>query len=278
MSVEEPDLSEAHEQYESEGYTTVSGVLDDDLVEAGREHIDWLRQQYPDKRPEDFGDLEHVAQDPFWLRLVSDDRLLDIAEQFLGPNVALFASHYIAKPPKDGQQVLWHQDGSYWPLEPMDVITLWVSFDRSDPESGCLRVVPDTQDIELQEVVEREDTENVLGSETNTDNVDTSNAVDLELDPGDVSIHHPNVVHGSDGNTSDRWRRGLTIRYIPTTTKILTDDQDMGWPSAFLLRGNAEPNVNEYQELPLYDPDSDYMEFDGWEEYNEYARRMNDRI
>jgi hypothetical protein len=123
-----------------------------------------------------------------------------------------------------------------------------------------------------------EDTENVLKSETNTDMVDTSNAVDLELEPGDVSIHHPNVIHGSDGNNSEMWRRGLTIRYIPTTTKITDEGDDMGWPSAFLLRGDPEPNVNTYQEFPTYDPDSDFMAFDGWQEYNEYARTMNDRI
>eukprot|EP01047_Picozoa_sp_COSAG01_P029293 COSAG01_NODE_2003_length_8671_cov_9.134858_6_plen_130_part_00 len=60
------------------------------------------------------------------VRLVSDPRLLAIAQQYVGDDIALFASHYICKPPGDGQEVLYHQDGSYWPLEPMEVVTLWL--------------------------------------------------------------------------------------------------------------------------------------------------------
>jgi phytanoyl-CoA hydroxylase len=64
-------------------------------------------------------------------------------------------------------------------------------------------------------------------------------------------VHHPNIVHGSDANTSTSWRRGLTIRYIPTTTRIL--DAEMS--AAFLLRGDAVSGVNEYLPVPTYDPE-----------------------
>jgi hypothetical protein len=129
------------------------------LLGAGR-HIEWLQEQNPERRPEQFGH-ELVAADPFWVhlvsapqqlavctwvvwpvrspfsfptpddscaqvRLVSDPRLLAIAQQYVGDDIALFASHYICKPPGDGQEVLYHQDGSYWPLEPMEVVTLWL--------------------------------------------------------------------------------------------------------------------------------------------------------
>jgi hypothetical protein len=56
-------------------------------------------------------------------------------------------------------------------------------------------------------------------------------------------------VHGSNANTSPHWRRGLTIRYIPTSTRIVSDEQ---WPSAFLLRGEAVPGVNSYLPWPRY--------------------------
>ena len=64
-------------------------------------------------------------------RLAGEDRLLDIAEPFIGLNIALLSAHYIAKKPGDGQAVQWHQDGSYWPLEPMRVTTLWVAVTAS---------------------------------------------------------------------------------------------------------------------------------------------------
>ena len=79
-----------------------------------------------------------------------------------------------------------------------------------------------------------------------------------------ANLHHPNIVHGSNANTSDRRRRGLTIRYIPTTTRIVSDGP---WPSAFLLRGEAVEGVNEYLPKPRYREDA-HMAFrgcEGWE-------------
>ena len=173
---------------------------------------------------------------------------MDIAEEYVGPNIALFASHYISKPPEDGQSVLWHQDGSYWPLEPMEVVTLWLAVDDATPENGCLRVIPGTQAMQLHEMERRVDVPNVLNSQIAPELVEADRAVDLVLSAGDVSVHHPNIIHGSNANTSSRTRTGLTIRYIPTTTRIVSDEQ---WPSAFLLRGEAVANVNE---LPATTP------------------------
>lgn len=242
------DVSAIRDVYELEGQVTVRHVIDDDLIKEGRSHVEWLLANHPEKRPEQ---LDHtlVRDDPFWVRLISDSRLLDIAEQFIGPNIALFASHYIAKPPLDGQAVLWHQDGSFWPLEPMDVVTLWLAIDDSTPENGCMRVIPGSHRQNLQGLQRRTDVENVLGSGLDPALVDESQARDVALDPGDVSIHHPNVIHDSQANNSQRWRRGLTIRYIPTTTRIISEEP---WPSAFLLRGDASPGVNEYQQRPRY--------------------------
>ena len=99
--------------------------------------------------------------------------------RFVGPNIALFASHYISKRPYDDQAVLWHQDGSYWPLEPMDVVTLWLAVDDSVPENGCMRVIPGTQTSRLlrrDELQERTDVENVLESGMDPALVDESKA------------------------------------------------------------------------------------------------------
>ena len=238
-------------EFEETGYTIFRNVLDQDLIAEASGHIDWLLKSNPGIRPEQLhNDL--MTDDPFWVRLVSDDRLLDIAEAFIGPNIALFASHYIAKRPRDGQSVLWHQDGSYWPLEPMDVVTLWLAIDRSDRENGCMRVLPGTQHAKLvseDEMEKVDDGSNVLGTGIRPDELPVDSAVDLILDPGDVSVHHPNLIHGSDGNTSARWRRGLTIRYIPATTRIITDDV---WPSAFMLRGQPVEGINTYRPRPAY--------------------------
>jgi ectoine hydroxylase-related dioxygenase (phytanoyl-CoA dioxygenase family) len=215
-------------------------------------------------RPEALGHTL-VTNDPFWVRLVSDAALLDIAEQFVGPDIALFASAYLSKPPRDGQPVLWHQDGGYWPLDPMEVVTLWLAVDESTPENGCMRVIPGSHKIELSPILPRTDIANALSSGMDETLVDEAKATDVVLRAGDVSIHHPNIVHGSDANLSDRRRCGLTIRYIPTTTRILTGENER-FPSAFLLRGKSVPGINQYNPWPRYDP-GEHMWFRGCEAF-----------
>ena len=247
------DLRDVRATYEREGYVIVRNVLDPALIADAQGHVHWLLKRHPDLKPDELHS-NLVRDDPFWLRLVGDNRLLDVAEQFIGPNIALFASHYICKPPKTGRPVLWHQDGSYWPLEPMEVTTMWLAVSESNQANGCMRVIPRTQHMDLQEMNERKDVDSTLGSSMDAGLVDESKAVDLELNPGDLSMHHPNIIHGSEANTSDQWRMGLTIRYIPTSTRIT----EQPWDSSFLLRGEAVRGVNEYLQQPEFDAGRHY--------------------
>ncbi|TDE60325.1 phytanoyl-CoA dioxygenase family protein [Nonomuraea mesophila] len=242
------DVDRTLQDFDRDGYTIFRNVLDRDLIADASDHVSWLQARHPDRHGEDLG-TELVPRDPFWVRLVSDERLLDIAELFVGPDIALFASHYISKPPFSGKPVLWHQDGAYWPLEPMRVVTLWLAVDEATTENGCLRVIPGSHREDLHELRQRDDVDNVLGSESAVA-VDESKAVDLVLSPGDVEVHHPNILHASNANTSPKRRCGLTIRYIPTSTRITSEEQP--FVSALLLRG--DPGVNVYQPFPTYVP------------------------
>ncbi|MQA97534.1 MAG: phytanoyl-CoA dioxygenase family protein [Streptosporangiales bacterium] len=238
----------ARDRYERDGYLIWRSAIDADLVAEAAGHVEWLQGRHPELRGEDLGHTL-MTHDPFWVRLAGDDRLLDIAEIFVGPDIALFASHYICKPPYTGRPVLWHQDGAFWPLEPMEVVTLWLAVDPSTRENGCLRVLPGSHREPLHGLRAAGDVDDVLGSETDAD-LDVSAAVDLELSPGDVEIHHPSIVHGSEANASPHRRCGLTLRYIPTTTRIT--DPESPYPSAFHLRG--APGVNPCQPRPHYVP------------------------
>ena len=115
-------------------------MLDAELLGEANRHIDWLIDKHPDLRTERLGHWL-VADDPFWLRLIGDDRLLDVAEQLIGPDIALFAAAYVVKRPGTGGRFAWHQDGSYWPLEPMEVATLWVACSASN-RAGCIEQFP----------------------------------------------------------------------------------------------------------------------------------------
>ena len=251
-----PDLDELSAAYLEHGFSIVRHVLDVDLVAEANEHIAWLIKRHPDLRPESLG-YWLVPDDPFWIRLVSDNRLLDIAEALVGPHIGLFAADYIAKPPGDGREIAWHQDGSYWPLDPMEVVTLWVAYSESDSENGCVRIIPGTQHMSLQERDPDEDETTILLTGMDQSLAAESKAVEVELAPGDVSIHHPNIIHGSRANKSERWRRGGTYQYIPATTRVLEPD----WP-CFLFRGEAVPGINRYRELPKF-REEDHFPFRG---------------
>lgn len=255
------DYSHLSAQYEKNGYAVIPDVLDPNLMAEAKEHVEWLIRKNPELRPENLH-TGLVHDDPFWLRLVGDDRLLDIAQAFIGPDIVLFASHYISKPAFNGRPVLWHQDGSYWPIEPMKVITLWLAVDDSTPENGCLRVIPGTQSLKLQEMKESFEVENVLSSEIEKKYVDESKAVDIILKSGDVSIHHPNIIHGSKANLSPNRRCGLTIRYIPASARVKTEERRMADHKIYLLRGNKQDVLNPYGDFPVFDA-ARHMSFRG---------------
>ncbi|MQA62931.1 MAG: phytanoyl-CoA dioxygenase family protein [Actinophytocola sp.] len=260
MTTGTADRQRVLDQYERDGYVIFRNVIDTDLIQEMNAHVEWLQRRYPDVRPERLGHT-YMHDDPFWVRVVSDDRLLDIAEPFLGPDLAVFASHYISKPPLSGQPVLWHQDGAFWPLEPMRVVTLWVAVDHSTPENGCVRLVPGSHHRDYAALRDNTDVENVLSKDIAVD-VNESEAVDIVLAPGDVEMHHPAIVHGSNANTSPLRRCGLTIRYIPTSTRITGNEQP--YPSAFHLRGT--PGLNSYQPRPRY-VEGESMSFRGCEQW-----------
>jgi ectoine hydroxylase-related dioxygenase (phytanoyl-CoA dioxygenase family) len=253
---------------ERDGYVVIPNVIDDELVAEARGHVAWLLARHPELRGEELGH-ELVGDDPFWVRLVGDDRILDVVEPILGPNIALFASAYIAKPPHEGLPVLWHQDAAYWPLEPMDVLTVWLALDDSRPDSGCVRVIPRSHSWGVYPIREQINVDNVLASEIDidADRIESAEAVDLAVPAGGISIHHPSIVHASHANTSSDWRRGLTIRYIPTTTRITADRPGQPWPCAFLLRGVAVPGINSYRPRPWFVA-GQHFPFRGCEEWN----------
>ena len=141
--------------------------------------------------------------------------------------------------------------------------TLWVAGTPSTVENGCMRVLPGTHNKHLlkrRDLIDLDPEKYVLGVGIHPDQIDDSDAVDLELDAGDVSIHNPNIIHGSNANTSDQWRVGLTLRYIPTTTWVNREDHEN-----ILVRGKVDPDVaNVYAARPQYAP-GETMPFGGCE-------------
>ncbi|MEZ5278406.1 MAG: phytanoyl-CoA dioxygenase family protein [Opitutaceae bacterium] len=241
-------LKRIRSAYERDGYVVVRNVVSRELMQEAEQHVHATIARHPGLSFAKLHQIPLYLEDPFYLRLVRQEPLLDIAAESLGPNLALFATGYIIKSPGSSMEVLWHQDGSYWPLDPMEVCTLWVAITESKVFNGCMRVIPGTQHMDLQALRERRDRESLLGTSMDESLVDESKAVDLELEPGDVSMHHPNIIHGSNANKSPtHWRLNLVIRIIAASTKVT----DPNWPGVFHLRGEPREDVNRYLPEPV---------------------------
>jgi phytanoyl-CoA hydroxylase len=247
------------ESYARDGFAILRNAIPQDVIQEARSHIEWLMKRYPDLRPEHF---HHplMRDDACWVNLVTHDKLLDIAEKFIGPNIVCFTSHYICKPPIDGHAVLWHQDGGYWRLEPMRAVTLWLAIDESTVENGCLWMVPGSHRLPVCGIKVQKDQDNMLGSIVDLDGLDqaaadlvrTTPEVAIELQPGDVSVHHPHVLHHSLPNRSNKRRCGLDIGYTDTGVRIMNEGL---YENPVLCRGVPTPGINRYRAWPSFHPD-----------------------
>lgn len=160
--------------------------------------------------------------------------LLDAVEVILGPDILLWDSAYVIKEPLDPRFVSWHQDLTYWGLDSEQMVTAWVALGPSRRENGCMRFIPGTHRDGQLSHEDLHHPDNLLhrGQQIAV-GLDETRAVDIELRPGEASLHHGWVVHGSNPNDSLERRVGLTLQYIaPSVRQLITDKE-----SATLVRG-----------------------------------------
>jgi hypothetical protein len=197
------------------------------------------------------GELRHKPHLLFtWLNeLIRHPRILDAVEEVLGPNLLCWGTSFFIKEANDPGFVSWHQDSTYWGLSSPDVTTAWIAFTPANRQNGCMKFIPGTHAVQ----VVHNDTfhrDNLLtrGQEIAVE-VDESRAVHVELEPGQASLHHVLLFHGSAPNRSGDRRIGLAIRYIPTYVRQTAGERD----SATLVCG-----VDEYKHFePEPVPDAD---------------------
>jgi hypothetical protein len=198
------------------------------------------------------GPLRHKSHLLFtWLNdLIRHPRILDAVEDVIGPDILCWGSSFFIKEPRNPGFVSWHQDSTYWGLDPADVITAWVAFSDSRAANGAMRVIPGTHTMDQVPHHDTFRSENLLsrGQEIMVD-VDDSRAAILELAAGEMSLHHVRLIHGSDPNPSDQRRIGYAIRYVPTYVRQVAGARDF----ATLVRG-----VDRYGHFaPEERPDTD---------------------
>ena len=190
------------------------------------------------------GHLRHKTHLLFtWLTdLVRQPRILDAVEDLYGPDLLCWTTNFFIKEANSPGFVSWHQDAFYWGLNKDDVMTAWVALSPANLESGCMKFLPGSQTQDHIQHIDTFHKDNLLsrGQEIAV-KVDSAKTVDCMLKPGEMSLHHVKVVHGSEPNRSNDRRIGLAIRYIPTYVKQLKVRD-----SATLVRG-----VDRYHHFDL---------------------------
>ena len=212
------------ETYQREGYLIPEFRLAPEKVARLQKALDDAIAANPSVRPEHLVSIhvkgrnaEGVVGDSTFLDLAADPDILDLVEAVMGPDIVLWGCHLFCKPAGEGLEVPWHQDGHYWPIRPLATCTVWVALEGSDRENGCLRVIPGShQPAVLKEHLREEG--GALTQRLGDDAFDEADAVDVELEPGQMSLHDVYMIHGSNRNASTRRRAGLAIRYMPATS------------------------------------------------------------
>ena len=164
----------------------------------------------------------HLKESFIW-ELATDSRLLDLIQILLGNSFKMLSTHFFCKYPgkKTKSFVAWHQDVTYWELKPPKVCGAWIALDDSDIENGCMRVISGSHRQGLIDHGISEKEGNMLGHNQQIEEkyLKKNNIVNLCLNAGQISIHDGLLIHSSNPNRSKRRRCGLTVRFIPNTTK-----------------------------------------------------------
>jgi hypothetical protein len=239
-TLSESSLSPKHvETYRREGYLIYDQpVLAPEKFSALKAYFEQILAALPaGERPEAM-DVPHFMH-PELLCWGLDDAILDLVKPIIGPDIALFSTHFICKPKGNGKRVPWHEDSAYWKnaIKPMEVVTVWLALDPSLRENGCMMVIPRTHrtgQSGFSDYADVDVTKNVFHNEIVKEQRDDARRVYIELQPNHCSLHDARIQHGSEPNTSSLRRCGWTLRFTPTTVKFAESN---GTHQVYLARG-----------------------------------------
>lgn len=261
-------LSEAElAQYRELGYVIPRFHLPEGRVKEMAGALDELLARNPGVRPEKLisahieggagGNAEGVRGSRRFLELAMDPDIVELVSGAIGEDIVLWGCHVFCKPPEEGFETPWHQDGHYWPIRPLATCTVWVALEPSTRANGCLRVIPGShRERRLHDHLHEDRTDLTLNQRLAPQTFDEGSAVDLELQPGQMSLHDVYMIHGAQANRSAQRRTGVALRYMPATSVfergLRPVDGKSGVPVDFarrpiwLLRGVDRSGRNDF--------------------------------
>jgi len=183
---------------------------------------------------------------PWAAKLAFDARILDKVEPLLGPDILIYTSTFFVKEPNSPTIAAWHQDSTYYGLEPAEVVTVWIALTEANEAAGCMEALSfQGQPRQLRHRSRAVENSVNRGAQAIVEPLDDAGAAPMPLKPGEFSMHHGLCPHRSGPNRSSHRRIGLGLNYTPTSVRGKGDAR----PAAMLVRGE-----DRYGHFELVEP------------------------
>ena len=232
-------------QYRDEGFVSPINIFTNEKAKEIRNEIELIENKIP-RELEKSGRYNAHLISPLLDEVAHNSKILDAVESLIGKNILVCGTTLFIKNPNEKGFVSYHQDAKYIGLEPYNWVTAWVAITDSNEKNGCMRMWSGSHKDNLKEHDQKFNEGNLLTRGQTVKNVPKEKTTALVLKAGQMSLHHPTVVHGSDLNKSNDRRIGFVIQsYIGTNVK-----QVLGKNSVQLARGTDEFNYHEKVERP----------------------------
>ena len=207
------------EQYHDEGFISPVRVISESEALSIKNQLEQVEADFPDEINAQSRNNLHLSF-AFLDALAHNTIIVDAMEDLIGPDIALWASVMFIKEPSSKQYVSWHQDATYMGLDSIDFPTPWIALSPSNRDTGCMTMISGSHHSEIQIHKDTFAENNILTRGQVIPEVDKSKAIDLILEPGEMSIHHGAIIHGSQPNNSDQRRIGFSLQsYVPPSIK-----------------------------------------------------------
>jgi ectoine hydroxylase-related dioxygenase (phytanoyl-CoA dioxygenase family) len=251
--------------YREKGYLVVKDVLPkEEVSELGRVTHEFLEKSRevtvhtavfdlePDHTPE-APKLRRIKQPhkqhPVYGAVHRNERILDIVEQLVGPDIRSIGTKLNMKAPGGGSQVEWHTDWGFYPHTNDDILEVGIPLDDMKTENGCLMVIPGSHAGPAWSHHE----EGVFVGAVSEEVFDIESAVPVIMKAGDISIHHVRLLHGSAPNVSSKPRRLLLHSYMAADAFPLRGVPDWDEWNSMIVRGSLTYEAR-LEKVPVYVP------------------------
>jgi non-heme Fe2+,alpha-ketoglutarate-dependent halogenase len=198
-------------QYRTEGWVAPIDVFSTEQTAGLLEEFERAEASVPEYLHAENRNNAHL-QFPFLCELALNEVIVDAARSLVGDNMVLWSTVLFVKEPDNVGFVSWHQDANYMGMDSDNFVTAWLGLTPSNADNGCVAVIPRTHLSGQADHEDHFEEDNILTRGQTVAGVDPAEAVNLVLEPGQMSLHHPWLVHGSRPNKSDARRIGLAMQ------------------------------------------------------------------